>query len=211
MRVGGRFVVALSVTAFALAGCGDDTRSEEYGSTTTSMTKTTPPATSSPSTTVLTSSRLSSLARHGLDFDRLGPVVVGMTAEEVAQAAGVELNEDRLRADDACVQLTPTDGTGVWLYSIDDRIAFISVTGDVRTVEGHGSGTSEADIVDAYGPDRAHAGDGGGGGRVVEVEPSEAGLDKYRLVFEFKNDGQSVTLMRAGRIPEVLERDEGCA
>ena len=92
-----RICVTALPLAFALIACTDSDDRETVSSPTPSSPST-PTSSSSPTapTSPFRSSSTplsSALTRYRLDFDRLGPITVGMTREQAEQAGGVSLRE----------------------------------------------------------------------------------------------------------------------
>lgn len=154
---------------------------------------------------------LSALTAYKLDYDRLGPIVVGMTLGEASAVSGVEFRENLWDGGTGCTTASPLDGEGVWMILMGGRIAAIHVGPPVVTVQGARYGTSETQILQIYGGDRVEMRDHPYGAPVwhmFEVSSPDPKLSAFRLVFD--TDGSVVTEFRAGWEEEALLA-EGCA
>ena len=136
----------------------------------------------------------------------IGPVRVGMTAEESRRALGMPA---AARTSEGCAYIAGTSGTKLHanvMLSGDTVVRFDVLDTGIATAEGARVGDSEDRIRQLY------------QGRVVEqphkyvtgghyLVVTPAGASAERIVFE--TDGKVVTKYRAGRRPEV-ENVEGC-
>jgi len=94
------------------------------------------------------------------------------------------------------------------LMVTDGRIARVDVwAGSTSTSAGIRIGSTEQQVQLAY-PGRITASRDRLGTRLLTFTPADASDARYRIVFE--TDGDKVTGIRAGELPEV-NRDEGCA
>jgi hypothetical protein len=142
---------------------------------------------------------------------RMGPLLVGMTVEEGADALGLPLVPLGGNAGGECAYFQPNaKGAAVGLMVVDNRIIRIDVWpgSEVATGSGIKIGSTEADILAQY-PDQIEATPNPyTGGKVMTLVPSEPGLDLYRLVFETDTSGR-VVQYRTGQFPAVTWPD-GC-
>jgi hypothetical protein len=151
---------------------------------------------------------MSALTRYRLDFDRLGPITVGMTREQAERAGGVPLNEDRPYPDGECSQFFAADGRGVEFLAIRGRVATIEDGRPVVTVDGLGAGATRDEVVHTYGEGRVDE-------RVNRFQVREIAVTRdgargdYGIVFRFTPGGDAVDRVLVGRSSE-LRRDEGC-
>lgn len=226
-RRGGAGRVALAIVcALALVGvgfaAGRATAPEEEAAVATTdgggaalaAATTTTSTTGAPTTTVAPPPQDLLSADDQVQLDRVGPVAVGMTLEAASAAAGQEIvgREDSSPGglDSGCFFASPADGVpAVSFMVLDDVIARIDVgTPGVTTLSGVGVGSTTAQVLEAYGPDRVvvepHPYDEGG--RYLRFVPrQEGGLS---LIFE--TDGTAVTSYRAGDA-DAVGFVEGCA
>jgi hypothetical protein len=154
---------------------------------------------------------LSALTAYKLDYDRLGPIVVGMTLGEATTASGVEFREDRWDSVTGCTTAFPSDGHGVWMILLDGRIAAIHAAAPITTVRGAGVGTAEDQIVHLYADASVEVSDhpyGGSQWHVIAVTSSDPALEPFSLVFD--TDGSVVTDAAAGTT-YAARLAEGCA
>lgn len=156
----------------------------------------------------------------------IGPVVVGMTIEQLAQAAGVSLTRqpdfDQAMTDKKCAYMSPGTIPGyvpppnsgnkspLAFMIVDGKLARIDVLGgEFKTAQGVKVGSSEQEVQAAFGgasplPPRAFIGPPY---RYLTATPRQAADQNYRLVFE--SDGAKVVTYRAGKLPEV-DYKNGC-
>ena len=143
-----------------------------------------------------------------LRFDGIGPLIVGMTFDEVNRHLGKPLARIpvKLRGTPNCEQLEVDDIPGVWLMFIDDVLKRIDV-GDkstTRTQAGAGIGDPIAKVIATY-PDATRT-------------PGAYAEDQTRLTIRqansskalrFETDADKVIVFYAGEW-EQLNYDEGC-
>jgi hypothetical protein len=210
-----RLAATLLTLALALAACNGD--------------EPTPSATATPSPTGLTVN-----SRVGLK--NIGPVVVGMTIEQMARAAGVSLTRqpdfDQAIENPGCAYMSPGTIPGyvpppnsgnkspiAFMMRAETpagstertiKLARIDILGgDFQTQQGIKVGSSETEVQEAFGgssPLPARAFIGPPYRYLTATPRQEADRD-FRLVFE--SDGAKVVTYRAGKLPEV-DWKNGC-
>jgi hypothetical protein len=200
-----RLAALVLTAAFALSACGGDSPSSEASPTA--------------SPTGLTVNSV-------VGLKNIGPVVVGMTIEQLAQAAGVSLTRqpdfDQAMADKNCAYMSPGTIPGyvpppnsgnkspLAFMIVDGKLARIDILGgEFKTAQGIMVGSSEQEVQTAFGgasplPPRAFIGPPY---RYLTATPRQAADQNYRLVFE--SDGAKVVTYRAGKLPEV-DYKNGC-
>ncbi len=142
----------------------------------------------------------------------LGPVRVGMTAEEATEASGLVF----VAPAPGVVEATPgcgfgrVDGfDGVGFMLIDGAIARVDVfSGPTATASGAMIGSTEDEIKTLFPGVITVSPHQYVDGNYLTLTPTAESLVDFRVVFE--TDGQVVTSYRSGRTPEV-EWIEGCA
>ena len=139
----------------------------------------------------------------------LGPVKVGMTKGQAERAGGTRLIWSG-RAIRGCRYLRPLDRSiRASFMVVNRRIARVDVASrGIRTVSGFRVGDDEQAIREHFGH-RLHVSrhEYLPRGRYLEVIPRERRERNRRVIFE--TDGERVTYIRAGRLPEV-RYVEGC-
>jgi hypothetical protein len=146
----------------------------------------------------------------------LGAVQLGMTVTRAQQALGAALNPMIPGTDAACWMTRRADGRAPQVFYMieNDKIARIDVNtassagtpADVTTAEGIGIGSTEADVLGAYGKStKVMPSKYDEHGHTLVAESADA---KSALVFE-TSDGK-VTTFRAGVHPAV-DYVEGCS
>jgi hypothetical protein len=200
-----RLATLVLTLAFALTACGGGSGSPE--------------ASPSASPTGLTVNSV-------VGLKNIGPVVVGMTIEQLAQAAGVSLTRqpdfDAALAEKNCAYMSPATIPGyvpppnsgnkspLAFMIVDGKLARIDILGgEFKTAQGVQVGSSEQEVQAAFGgasplPPRAFIGPPY---RYLTATPRQAADQNYRLVFE--SDGAKVVTYRAGKLPEV-DYKNGC-
>ncbi len=144
------------------------------------------------------------LGPHGI-----GPVTIGMPLAELVAAIGASpVTIDP--AEQQCSYVRgPGAPSGVAFMISDGLVARIDVNEDVvRTPEGAGIGTTEAELRASYAGrivERPHKYTDG---RYLIVSSSGPDSATHKIVFE--SDGNRVTKLRSGKLPQV-EWVEGCA
>lgn len=145
-----------------------------------------------------------------LDLHGLGPVRVGMTVDQAALALGAPLRPVTPPTPDCTLYAPPSGLDGVAFLVARGTVASVVVSaGTTATTEGLALGQTEADAQRRYGGRLRSAPHdfllGGHYLTLVPADPADAG---FRLVAE--TDGTRVTVLRAGRLPEV-ELTEPCS
>lgn len=166
-------------------------------------------------------------ANSPVKLTSVGPVVVGMTVDQISQAAGVALTRqpdfDQAMAEKNCAYVSPATIPGyspppesgnkspLAFMIVDGKLARIDVLGgDFSTDKGIKVGSSETEVTTAYGggsplPARAFVGPPY---RYLTASPKDAEDQGYKMVFE--SDGAKVVNYRVGKQPEVENR-QGCS
>jgi hypothetical protein len=144
-----------------------------------------------------------------LEMDGIGPGRVGMTVAAAEQVLGTAKIE-RLEDGDVCGYANFAGlPEGVSFMVAGDTLVRANVDAEgVRTVEGLGVGSTEAEVKAVFGSRvtvELHPYTGPEGHYLVVVDPRRP---NFRMIFE--TDGKLVTSFRAGREPEV-RLIEGCA
>ncbi len=220
MRQWATMVILGAALALVVSGCGDS--SSDTSTTTlpaavpTTPTETTAVATTVPpvTTTTVPPTTTTTVAVDPVSTDDvitiggLGDVRVGMTVEEAAAAAGLELTGEP-DVDPDCYFVMPLGLDGVAFMVADGTVARIDVAaGPITTRSGAGIGSTEDEIKDLF-PGQIEVSDHAYvDGNYLTFVPVDEGDDQFRVVFE--TDGEVVTQFRAGRLPEV-EYIEGCS
>ncbi len=156
----------------------------------------------------------------------VGPVVVGMTLDQISAAAGVELTRqpdyDQAVAENNCAYVSPSTIPGyipppdsgnkspLAFMMVDGKLARIDILGgDFATAQGIKVGSQEKEVLEAYGngqplPARPFIGPPY---RYLTATPKQEKDKNYRMVFE--SDGAKVVNYRVGQLPQV-EHKQGC-
>ncbi|MBW3590469.1 MAG: hypothetical protein KY393_01235 [Actinobacteria bacterium] len=171
-------------------------------------------------------SRLTSRSEVGLST--LGPISIGMTVDQLARAAGVDMvrqpDFEEAMEQDNCAYMSPAtipgyvppaDGDNkspIAFMIVDDRLARIDfLDRTFTTAEGIGVGSTEVEVLNAYGGGQSPPPDRGFIGkpyRYLKASPETSeGDQEYRIVFE--SDGAQVVKYYIGKLPEV-ENKNGC-
>ena len=145
----------------------------------------------------------------------LGPVRLGMTIQEAANAAQVSFVVAPLAQSENCQYYLPEvydpekairtasiDGIGVMV--VNDQVIRIDVWpgSPVETLSGLGIGSTLDELETAYDGQIEVAPHSKTAGNYVTLTPDGAGNNLYTLVFETDEDGQ-VTQFRTGQLPAV--------
>jgi len=150
-----------------------------------------------------------SVSDLALTEEGLGQLQIGMT---LSDAVSMGLLNERPDLKTACDFVFPAVGAGipegVGVMVVKGKVARIDVdTGAVATEEGARIGDTEDRIKSLYGDDLRVRPHKYTDGHYLIVKGDSASGGK-EIVFE--TDGKSVTMFRAGRLPEV-EWVEGCS
>lgn len=192
-------------------------------STTGSTTTTAPPSTDTtvPPTTSTTGPPATLVAPSDrLTWGSLGEIRAGRTVAEVEAATGVDLEESYAYEDRSCgFALSDRLPAGVWVMIADGVVQRVDVTGldaegnpidqPIRDQEGLGVGSTEQEVLDAYGDDvtvEPHPYDENG--HYLVVVPPGGELPALLMIME--TDGERVTSLRSG-YEEYVRYIEGCA
>lgn len=165
-------------------------------------------------------------ANSPVTLTSVGPVVVGMTVDQISAAAGVALTRqpdfDQAMAEKNCAYVSPATIPGyvpppdsgnkspLAFMIVDGKLARIDILGgDFATAQGIKVGSEEGAVLEAYGdgqplPPRAFIGPPY---RYLTATPKEEEDRNYRMVFE--SDGAKVVNYRVGQLPQVENR-QGC-
>ncbi|WP_119302438.1 hypothetical protein [Dongia deserti] len=137
-----------------------------------------------------------------------GPVKIGMSVDEAAQALGVKLVSDGPIDEPECHYLRPEpEVEGLWFMISNDRVVRVEVNArGITTKSGLGVGDSEAHLKEAW--------------PTIEVTPHKYVAPDGNYLTIWARDRKSavrfetlqgeVTSFYAGRVPEV-EYVEGCS
>lgn len=140
----------------------------------------------------------------------LGPIRIGMALEDL-RAVGLTPVSIAEASNGQCQYYHIKDyGEPIGLMAIDDQVLRIDVwPGSLTTTRsGIGIGSTEQDLVQAYGKQLEATTNATTLGKTVTFTPQDPGEDIYRLVFETDAQGR-VTQLRAGQFPSVTW-SEGC-
>lgn len=199
----GRRIAGVGLAVFTLSalGCSNSGRPQSPAASSPS------PIASSPSTAP---SSVAPTSEDGWKVrpDGAGPVKVGMTLDEVAAATHSTVQPLGLPAEGSECRYVSVVGApkGLAFMVTGDRVARVDVHEGpaVRTVEGAGIGSTEAEVKALY-----------AGVRVEPAKYLEGGHDLIytastttRIIFE--TDGSKVLAFHAGKEPEV-SYVEGCS
>ena len=148
--------------------------------------------------------------RSKLSTAGLGPVRIGMSRDQAEEAGGVRLEWTGARIN-GCRYARPRNRSIRALFMvIEGRIARVDAARrGIRTPSGIRVGDSEASVRRKLGDRlRVSPHEYDPNGHYLEFVPRDEEERNRRVVFE--TDGDEVTYMRAGRLPEV-RYIEGCA
>lgn len=165
-------------------------------------------------------------ANSPVKLTSVGPVVVGMTLDQIAAAARVDMTRqpdyDQAVAEKNCAYVSPSTIPGyspppesgnkspLAFMIVDGKLARIDILGgDFATDQGIKVGSAESAVTEAYGggsplPPRAFIGPPY---RYLTASPRDAEDQGFKMVFE--SDGAKVVNYRVGKEPEVENR-QGC-
>lgn len=161
------------------------------------------------------------LEKEIISIGGLGPIRMGMTIQEAANAAQVSFVVSPLTRSDVCQYYLPenydvekaerNDGIdGIGLMVVNDQIIRIDIWpgSPVKTDYDLGIGSTVKDIEIAYDAQIEVTPHPYTEGNYLTLTPDAAESNLYSLVFETDKDGQ-VTQFRAGQLPAVTWA-EGC-
>ncbi len=143
----------------------------------------------------------------------MGPIRIGMTVEEAAEAAGFELaGELEPDISETCYYVMPPEDQagylGVAFMVENDKIVRVEVgRSAVTTRSGARVGMSETELRAMFPGQIENAPDAVVDGRALQFVPTDERDANYRVIFVF--DGETVTQLRAGVLPAV-GYGEGC-
>lgn len=162
------------------------------------------------------------LEKEPVSTGGLGPVRLGMTIQEAANAAQVSFVVAPLTQSDVCQYYLPEiydpekaartgaiDGIG--LMVVNGQIIRIDVWpgSPVKTLSGLGIGSTVEEVETAYDGEIEVTPHPYTEGSYLTLTPDAAGSNLYSLVFETDEDGR-VTQFRTGQLPAVTWM-EGCS
>ncbi|WP_008308486.1 hypothetical protein [Leptolyngbya sp. PCC 6406] len=143
---------------------------------------------------------------------RLGPLRIGMTVEEGADALGLPLVPLGANAGGDCAYYQPNvRNAAIGLMVVDNRIIRIDLWegSPITTASGLKIGSTEAEVLELYPNQIEITPNPYTEGHVLTFTPVDADLKLYRFVFETDGSGK-VIQYRAGQFPAVTWPD-GCA
>lgn len=162
------------------------------------------------------------LETESISVGGLGPVRLGMTIQEAANAAQVSFVVAPLTQSPECkyylpeifnpekgIRTAPIDGIG--LMVVNDQVIRIDIWPDssIKTISGLGIGSTRAEIESVYDAKIEVTPHPYTQGSYLTLTPDASGSNLYSLVFETDESGQ-VTQFRAGQLPAVTWT-EGCS
>ncbi len=162
------------------------------------------------------------LQKETVSIGGLGPIRLGMTIQEAANAAQVSFVLAPLTQSAVCKyylpenydvekgkRTVPIDGIG--LMVVNDQVIRIDIWpgSAVKTLSGLGIGSTIEDVKAAFDQQVEVTPRPYMEGNYLTLTPEAAGSNLYSLVFEIDKDGK-VTQFRAGQFPAVTW-SEGCS
>lgn len=138
-----------------------------------------------------------------LGTNGIGPVLTGMTLEEVIDASGLRFKTTS-SGPGSCKHVQPIGGPkGLWFMMNDGSIAVANVSNPViKTLRGAQIGDSESKIRSMYPGQLKPAESLSVRTKNLQFVPRDAEDRNHRIVFSFRQ-GKLVNF-RSGRLPEVL-------
>ncbi|MGD1906689.1 MAG: hypothetical protein ACFB0C_11930 [Leptolyngbyaceae cyanobacterium] len=152
------------------------------------------------------------LAKAEVTTTSLGPLTIGMTLEEAADALGLPLVPVGSNISGECAYYQPdTSDATIGLMVINHVIIRVDIWpgSKISTASGIKVGSTEAEVLEQYADQVESAPNPYTSGKVLTFTPMDPGEDLYRLVFETDEAGH-VIQYRVGQFPAVTWPD-GCA
>ncbi len=153
------------------------------------------------------------LAEAEVTLTRVGPLRIGMTIEEGADALGIPLLPLGASAGGDCAYYQPgRQDAAMGLMVVNNRIIRIDVwpNSPLKTASGLKVGSTEAEILAQYPPEQVEIqANPDTEGNILTFVPTDPELRLFRLVFETDSSG-TVIQYRLGQFPAVTW-PEGCA
>jgi hypothetical protein len=152
-----------------------------------------------------------SLTEAEVRLTRVGPLKIGMTLEEAADALQVPLVPLGSSFGGECAYYQPDLKTqAMGLMVVDRRVIRVDVWlgSTLKTVNGIGVGSTEAEVLEAYPKQIESSPNPYTEGKFLTYIPEDPGVQLYRLVFETDAAGK-VVQYRTGQFPAVTWLD-GC-
>ncbi len=165
---------------------------------------------------------LHELEKESISIGGLGPVMLGMTIQEAANAAGVSFVTAPFSQSTVCqyylpenfdadksVRTGPIDGIG--LMVVNEQVIRIDIWpgSPVKTRSGIGIGSTIDEVKAAYDGKLEVTDHPYTDGNYLTLDSEASGTNLYSLVFETDNSGK-VVQFRAGQVPAVTWT-EGCS
>lgn len=142
----------------------------------------------------------------------VGPLRIGMTVEEAADALGLPLVPLGSDPSGECAYYQPNlKGQSLGLMAVEDQVIRIDIWpgSTLETPSGAHIGSSEADILAIYPKQIESAPNPYTQGKFLTFVPTDPSEKLYRIVFETDANGR-VVQYRTGQFPAVTWPD-GCA
>lgn len=142
----------------------------------------------------------------------LGPLKIGMTLEEAADALGLPLIPLGSNVSGECAYYRPdTSDATIGMMVVNNAVIRVDIWpgSEIATASGIQVGSTEAEILAQYGEQIESTANAYTSGKVMTFTPVDPGEDLHRLVFETDGTGR-VIQYRAGQFPAVTWPD-GCA
>jgi hypothetical protein len=138
----------------------------------------------------------------------LGPIILGMTAEQANAAVGGALELPQGVTPRGCDYAYPRGVADLGFMIEQGRLVRVDVRrSDIRTALGAGVGDARARVEALYGGKLQISLNQYTHGHDLAVLPADTIARPYRIIFEVEQG--VVTAIRAGRLPQV-EYVEGC-